>query len=533
MQSINFSEAWAIRRALMGMEWEGLVNLSPLATMLCRTVAQHKDFNVLTQTLGSDLLTQVLAIDVNSPPPASPKSSVEEVFVAPLPEAAQLSDAALQAGERAGKWLDAATDWAFSRSPMTPKHFLEFGLLWCVGLAVARRAYAHWHAPVYPNTYICWVAQSSIYRKTTGLTIILDIVSKSMDHLLHSEEATPEALMLSLSGKPPSNYDSLRGSEKKRIDRARLFAGQRGLLLDEASSLFGSKKRDYMQGHAEMLMKLYDNPLRHSRETRSEGFLVTYYPSLNILGATTPAALARTTNGQSWEDGELARYILLAPEKILPWSLPFVDPGEYEPPFWLVDLLRRLHDMLPMPPTELEFAAETLPARTEINLTITKDAKAAFDAYSKAVGYDLHLGDNAVQEKLRPNYSRLHVQCAKFATALALMEWAQGGDPNARVTINIGHWARAQQMVERARVDLHRLVRLLDESDDVKAEKKLLEFLRRYPDGQTVREISRGTNLPYKSIEPQLEALQVSGVLEKTMRQNAKGRDAEVWRLTE
>ncbi|MCZ7543304.1 MAG: YfjI family protein [Anaerolineae bacterium] len=216
------------------------------------------------------------------------------------------------------------------------------GGVFALGLAAARRCFLHLHEPIYPHLYVLWVAHSSIYKKTTGLAAIADLVRRVMPHMLLPEEMSPESFVNSLAGGKPENFDSLPPFQQQVIAEGRRFAGQRGILLDEASSLFGASRKDYMQGQDEMIMRLYDAPAEYSRELRSVGRVTVRHAALSILGATTPVAMARTVKEDAWADGMMARLAMLCPDGLMPYDLGDGDPGNC-PDANLVALCQRYH----------------------------------------------------------------------------------------------------------------------------------------------------------------------------------------------
>jgi hypothetical protein len=115
-------------------------------------------------------------------------------------------------------------------------------------------------------------------------------------------------LVAKLAGEKPANYDKLLPFERKNEDLAARFAGQRGILIDEASKMLIPKK--YMEGHTETMMEMFDAPRRLERELRGDSKLIVYNPALAMIGATTPARLGRYITDSEWEDGLMARFLL-------------------------------------------------------------------------------------------------------------------------------------------------------------------------------------------------------------------------------
>ena len=164
---------------------------------------------------------------------------------------------------------------------MTPRIFLESGPLWAVGLAVARRCVLRLgFGEVFPNLYYLWVAPTTYYHKSTGLNAITDMVRDTVPHLLLPATTSPEMLVAKLAGERPANYEKLLPFEQRNEDLAARFAGQRGIIIDEASKMLIPKK--YMEGHTETMMEMFDAPRRLERELRGDGKLIVYNPALAL-----------------------------------------------------------------------------------------------------------------------------------------------------------------------------------------------------------------------------------------------------------
>jgi predicted transcriptional regulator len=82
--------------------------------------------------------------------------------------------------------------------------------------------------------------------------------------------------------------------------------------------------------------------------------------------------------------------------------------------------------------------------------------------------------------------------------------------------IDLLHWYRAQQIAERWRRDLHRLVGQVhgdvEPSMRAKAEQRILSVIKKHGT-LTVRDIQRWTKLAYADITPHLETLMTAGVV--------------------
>jgi Protein of unknown function (DUF3987)/IclR helix-turn-helix domain len=505
-------DIWAIARAVQGLDtWQAL-KISPMVRTMLSSIKTPKDRIDLLRLLGTEINQQILQIaDPAAEPPAPEPEPTDDITIPDLPREARLSDDAIRAAASVGRWTDDFLLWAAARSPMTPPEFLLAGALYCIGLVTSRRCMVQIHEPVYPHLFILWVARTSVYKKTTGLRTIWDTIYAATPHMLFPEEMTPEAFMGALAGKLPSNYDKLSGYDKRLIDLSLPHAAQRGILLDEASSLFSTSKKDYMAGSEELLLRGYDAPPTYNRETGQDGRLIVKDMAISLLGATTPAAFARTVDAAAWETGLTARFILLYPSGKMPYKQSTLSSKEYRPPMDLVKRLAKLHNMLPTAPIAKAIEDEEPPSRTTLSARIDRDVFPPFNAYSKALTYDM-LWDK-LDPALHGNYSRLPVGAEKVALQLAAIDWADEGDQQQPIRITLGHWARAQQITESWRASLHRMKHALTASKETEEEDRILSHLESRPNGETLRELCHRTGLPKKSVEQALDTLLEAGLV--------------------
>ncbi len=525
--NLTHLDAYAVARFLAGLDWEHCL-ASPWLANIMRNVQSSKDKRkVLAELLGTEIAAQVFAIDPRGDPPQA-KKEVEPVHVPDLPSEAQLTDADKQAAENAAPFVDEFLSWAKQRSPMTPAFYLESAALYAIAVAAAKRCVINLHGPIAPNLYILWVAPTSIFKKTTGMTAVAELIDQAIAHMILPTEMTPESFITNLAGKLPPNYEQLPARRRKKIDQGRLFAAQRGLLIDEASSMLGAKKKDYMQGMEELLMRGFDSSsVPYCRQTISEGHLEIQNLSLCILGATTPAAFSRNTCYASWETGQLARYALLFPSACLPYQLPELNPEDYRPPVALVQRLVKLHNALPAPKDQLSLNPDEPSGLEPISASISPEAWSHYASYAKVMTYDL-LQEDGLDERLKGNYARLADAAAKVALNLALINWADQGAQGAP-HIGMAEWARGQLVAESWRASAHRLLKAVDNGDDTRNENRILDHLHRHPAGATLREITHDLGLPRKTIQEALDALRSSGDVLEQKRKPSRGPEATIY----
>jgi DNA-binding transcriptional ArsR family regulator len=173
------------------------------------------------------------------------------------------------------------------------------------------------------------------------------------------------------------------------------------------------------------------------------------------------------------------------------------------------------------------------PARQTRAALISKDAYAAYDAYTRAVTYDLLRARHKPDARLHPNYTRLHIQAVKVALALAAMDWADAGG-QGMPRIELGHWARGQAIVEEWRASVHRLIDALNRGEDSITEARILEHLSVHPEGETLRDLTLRTGLRRKAIEDALRALVEAGLVRcERRRRGERGPEANLFQVTE
>lgn len=508
-------DAYVLRRAIARKDVTNLV-MSPgvalLVQALCSQTTEVRNELVESIFKIPGLAQHVYQFDPDAPAP-NPKS--DDIYIPPLPYYAQLTSEAVESAKGACPWHNDFVEWARQRSPMTPSLFLEIGGLYLISLAIARRVCLPLHDRIFPHIYVLWIAETTRHAKSTGLKCVQEVALQAIPHMLMPHQSTPEALLETMAGKLPENLGDLQPWDRERIERGRVFAAQRGILLDEASSLLGAAKKDYMAGLSEWLLEAYDGPEYKERMTKGNGLLVVNRLGLNILGATTPAAIARTVTHDKWEDGEMARYLLAYPEE----QLPFTDKtGETDPPPNVIATLRQLHNSLPLPGSSTNAGSRSY-ADALICANLAPDAQIAYQNYRQAM---MDMTNDNLETGIAGNYGRLPIQGIKAALAFSVMESFQRGSTEAPV-VQMAHWARAQQLVERTRASIHRLLPVVNESFDNRAQTRILALLKQSPSGLTKRNLSKRTQIPTRSLEAALEVLLDSGTISAHNSGNAKG----------
>lgn len=414
-----------------------------------------------------------------------------------------------------GAWLELYTSYASAKSPMSPFLFHQSAGLALWSIAVARRLVLPMgFANVYPNLYFLWVAITSLFRKTTALEIAADLARRVFPHLLTPQEYTPEALLADMAGEKPTNLNGADADAAllKRWQEQRDFAAQRGGFYDEMSGMLARAGKDYNAGLLEFIMKAYDCADEYSSSTRSHGFLAARHIYFSLLGASTPAALAKhLCSERLWGMGWWPRFVLLAPPIRKPKHAN--PPRDIKEPAELSAQLSRFYERLPMP---------TWPKPPEtLTVTLGLGVEDCWGRYDKFVGYELINPDG--DDRLAGAYARMPIQALKVAMLLAAMDWPQD---LAAPRIELPHLVRAIHIAEEWRASVHRTLAMADQTDYEKLENEICSDLARTNGtGMTLRDLRRalGNRRQAIEIENVLTQLEMTGEVRREVVQNPKG----------
>lgn len=472
--NVNLSEvdAYALARALQGLEPVELIGVSPLVQMLVENWRgrrpDSRDIETARGFFGQSFVAQVFAANPNAAPPTS---LGHDDYVPSLPKAAQFTEK--PGAPRAGGWLDMYMQWAKGRASMTDELFLEAGGLWLLSMATARRAVLELDfGLIYNPLYVLWCAGTTYWRKSTGLRAVELIARRTIPHLMLAAQATPEMLMSRLAGEQPINFDKLSSDVQSAELAGAQYAGQRGFISDEVTKLFSKK---YMEGLPEVLMEMYDNPPVVEQEFKTQGRLIVRSPGLSLLFATTPARLGSVFGDGEWEDGLLPRFALLTPTSSVVRRTHTQRAGaQHEPPVPLLKGIRGLYDSLPEPDNSSTMDGFAHPVLRTEKVEISDVALERFNLYADAL-HDFTGPHGGIDERLTGVYGRLPIMGLKIAMSLMLIDDAMH---HTGRTIEAAHWARAQSITEKWRSSAHRLLSQLNRSGDQKCEDQVLDFLR-------------------------------------------------------
>jgi hypothetical protein len=410
-----------------------------------------------------------------------------------------------------------------------PAFHLSAGLF-LLSTAVARRVCLQVGIQrIFPSLYQLIVAESTLYHKTSALMIAHALLKEAgLDILLLANRQTPESLVAELGTMRPGTFESWSDAEKKRWIAERSFSAQRGWLLDEASHLLDSFNRDYTAGLLPLVLALFDCPEREVSQTVGRGRQVVQYAYLSFLGATTPSAVAEHVQKNAhWSNGLWARFAMITPQKSIPdWHF---FPTNVKIP---IDLARTLNHLafkaLPVPKVKETAGDVQVDPPAAIQIILEPDVYPAWEAYAKALGYDLLL-EGSIDRRLYPSYGRLYIAAMKVAILLASIDWADTREPEKSPRVRLSHWYQGQAIAETWRSSVHRLLNDFTTGEEQDQEENLLRILRRANlSGMTAREIGQMAHLKREIVEAQLLALEQDGLIERAQ---TSGRKVVTYRI--
>ena len=422
--------------------------------------------------------------DTTQPAPAVNTAEVLEPLLFPkLPESARVNPAL---GKDACPWLD---DYiAFSRkwSPRSFAGYHENTAIWVLSTTAARRVVCHYGQPRYTNLETMLLGRTTIHGKSSAVGIGDQLLRDAgLAFLLSADESTPASFVKSLSDKTlPSDFDAMDSGRQEEVLARLGFAGQRGWYYEEFGSGLSSMMRPdgTMADFRGLLRRLDDCPETYERATIARGSERIERPYLALIANLTPAdmkPLARK-GSQLWGDGFLARFNFVTPPagEILRGQYPknerVIPPGIIAP-------LVEWHTKLGMPDVQLvqkqDKDGDPVSERVEVGpfpQTTLAISDAVFDASYRYFDALMDIAERSTLDDLDGCLGRFHVKALRVALLFASFEGS--------ATIELRHWARAQEIAERWRLYTYRAyeqVTTLDWSEEAQIQDDILDRIRK------------------------------------------------------
>lgn len=488
--------------------------------------AHHPQGGAIFHAVGT-----IPATIADYPEPPAPTTNPAEatalyVDIPDLPRAARLSPAMERVATETGAFVAAFRDYVFQIVNTLPPEFSEAAALTVLSIGVARRLYLPtFFEDIYPILWTLWVAPSTVFHKTTALNLVRRLVKDIMPWLLLPEESSNDRLIQNMAGMKPINWEQLKLWDQERLRHGWKHAGQRGIVVDEASSLFGSFDKEYNRGKIETFLRAFDCTDEVGVETNKHGMIYIRHLYMPLLGATTPTSIQFSNNQFMWESGFWPRFIPLAPARMFPDPIRHRDERVHRPPA-LADRLSRFLNRLPEPGDPPDPTAQPEPP-ARLAVTIDAEAWKHWQNYNHTLSYTFQDPAITADNRLRLMYGRLPVKLLRAAILLAADDWA---DETEAPRIGAAHYARAHQIAEVWRENAHRFVEIMSrppEGEDTERRiMRTLEQMQTTGIPTTTRELQRRTHWSREMLSNVLMQMAEDGLVQIEVSGKTK-----VWRI--
>lgn len=243
------------------------------------------------------------------------------------------------------------------------------------------------HKTIYLNIWLLLLGMTRMFKKTTSIDIGLELLLAVLPDCIYSQEHSPEALIEEMAAN-----------------------AQKALIRDEFSGFLANMNRSYSEGHKEFLMNMYDCPNSYTRKLRKEEFSLkkVYLP---LLSGTTTTCFISNLGSDDWENGFLARFLFILPDKLPPYrDASFIKAEHLKQRQQLIDQLKEIKDMV---------------RAAGRDIYMTEDALRRYNLYCSNLEKEVY--SDADRIPLSGSYSELEVYASKIA---ALMEIANAYHEN-------------------------------------------------------------------------------------------------------
>ena len=182
-----------------------------------------------------------------------------------------------------GEWLEYCEG-----STDAPSIFHKFSRMVLGAVLLEGRVWMKYgHAVLFPNLWLCIIAASSTFRKSTVLNIVRSLVDAVNEDLVYPQEFSQEKLIDIFSRQP------------------------NGVMMAyEFQTLLGILSRDYNAGLRALLTELYDCPTRYQRAIKDKNYEILR-PTISLFAATTSDWLLEKTKDADFRGGFLSRFLFV------------------------------------------------------------------------------------------------------------------------------------------------------------------------------------------------------------------------------
>lgn len=444
-------------------------------------------------TNGKVSVADMLASSLHSPEDLLPTRPTLESFIPALPASVE-QDPALAA--KASPWLDAYVKFSQQWSPRSHDDFHESVGLWLLSTIAARRVALDLGKRRYTSLYIALASRTSVFAKSTTAEIAQAVLKEiNLSFLMTPDDSTPQAFVKGMTYKLPENWEQLPEDIRQQRMLRYAFVAQCSWFFDEFGQKVAQMMRDngFMADFRGLLRKFDDTPEVYEYQTVNRTDVV-YAPYLALLANLTPADLKPyAKRGSSlWNDGFWARFAFLSPAPHTERKNGRFPNMQRDIPQSITLPLRRWHDRLGVQKAQIITREADFKSFTEVlaQPPISHQCTLGPGVYDAYYEYNDALISIVAQSNLTDldgNYSRLPEKALRVAMLLASLE--------NNNHIEMRHWARAQQVAETWRVNLHNLydqvVGNAEESKGVVIEDRILKLIAE-KGPRTKRELCQG-----------------------------------------
>lgn len=450
----------------------------------------------------------------------SPEDKNEDAIMAPLPDEVKLSP---ELSRGACPLREEFIRYSEMVSPEGYSLFHEAAWWMLLSIIDARRTYADFSDEVYTNLYIVFAAPTTEYAKSQTANAVRKVLyAAGLDWLLCSDRQTPQKFLSDAAGKYiPSDYADMEEEDKYRLELKMAMSGQRGWNNDEFGKFVKGmlRQNSVMSDWADIFLTFDNCPPSYSNATILRGGEPIKDPYLSMLGCMTMANVRdiAKAGAEFWNDGFWARFLFISPPPGTGIDSPF-GLGKKHVPGELSTGLRAWHERLGVPKIKIEekkddkgkptgkYEKIVIEKRRETGLVISGGelgpvyrAWASYRSALKKMVRDLPNDD------LAGSYMRLPTLAMRIATLAASL----AGSP----TIELSHWALAQEFIEKCRLGLHHFYSQVNMPKEVETmEEKIIKLLEKKGHRLTARQIGQGIwGLTTSKAEEYLSALGRSG----------------------
>lgn len=412
-------------------------------------------------------------IEIILPPVMRPtdfilKRQPEQIEVSPLPVSAQLP---IEMSSGACPWLDEYVNFSRRWSPRGHDEYHTATGLWLLSTVAARRVYANLGRRRYTNLYISLAGRTSVHSKTTTARVGIDLLKAAgLKYLLTADESTPQKFVKDMTYTISEKWREMSEELQQYWLHKMAFAGQRGWYYDEFGQKVDSMMRQngIMSDYRGLFRRFDENEDVYDYGTIGRGNDVIYSPYLALLANITPADLKpfAKRGGALWNDGFWARFAFVAPPENAERNRGRFPTEEKTHPLELLKPIVDWHNRLGYQmPTVIERQGELIPFEIKGQPQIENEIGYGSDVYEAFYAYDeamLDIVSSHEANDLDGNYTRLPEKAFRIAILLASFS----GSPK----IEMRHWAKAQQISELWRANLHNLYAQVTSNSDSKTQ---------------------------------------------------------------